>query len=91
MAEEINFDLESSSAYNILETFLKNRDQHKMIFEKECKDQFQDYRDIKKVEKNIYVSKKLSELTILQNLSQADFVMEVVATSLYPIAMWDDE
>ena len=46
LAEEIIIDFESSSTYNIIETYIKHSDQHNDIFKKENNNHFQDYRDI---------------------------------------------
>ena len=53
LAKELNFDFESSSSDNIIETYLKYTDQQKKVFKKEYKDQLQDYRDIRIDEKKI--------------------------------------
>ena len=62
------------------------------IFEKENNNQFQDYCDIKKDEKNSL--KKISESPFHQNFrlsDSGDLLMDFDATSIYPSAMRDDE
>ena len=93
-AEKFNIDLESSTTYDVSEKFLKYRDQHQAIIEKEYNNQFLEYRNNKKDQKNIYINKKLGELAIHQNLRRidvSDLLMGFYATKLYPSAMWDDE
>ena len=46
LAENFFIDFQSSTTYNVIETILKYRDHHKENFEKEYKDEFQDYHDI---------------------------------------------
>ena len=64
------------------------------IFEKEYEDQFNDYRDENKEEKEKYINEKLSNLRlhkIIKRIELIHLLWDFDAVSLYPSAMWDEK
>ena len=78
----------------ILDEFFEFINKHRKMIETEYDSQFNDYRDINQDEKAKYVNDKLSNLRSFNKLKKKldlkDVMMDFDATSLYPIAMWDD-
>ena len=58
--------------YDIIEEYLKYKNKHFKIFEKEYEDQFDDYRDEDVDEKEKYVNEKLGELKLHKLLKQIE-------------------
>ena len=69
LSEEINFE---GKVYDIMEAYMKNKNEHLKIIKEEYESKFNDYRDVDEEEMNNYINKKLGELPIhklLQELS----------------------
>ena len=82
------------NVYDIIEVYMKYKNEHLKIIEKEYESQFDDYRDIDQEEKEKYINEKLGQLPIhklLQNLSLNDLIWSYDANSLDPSAMSDPE
>ena len=76
-----------------IETYLKYKNKHFEIFEKEYENQFIDYRDEDVEEKEKYINEKLSQLQLHQLIKQIKLnglLCGYDAFSLYPSAMWDE-
>ena len=90
MSKELNVD---GNTYEKIEAYMKYKNEHFKIFEKEYEDQFDDYRKEKKDEKEKYINEKLSQLPIHQLIKQLpiiDLLWAFDCTSFYPSAMWDE-
>ena len=78
----------------ILEKYFKFLNKYEKQYAKEFDSKYDDYRDIDQKEKEKYVNKKLTMLSIHQELSKLNSnktQMDFDATSLYPSAMWDEK
>ena len=79
--------------YDIIEAYLKYNIKHYKIFEKECENQFDEYRDINVEEIEKYIDEKLSKLPIHHLIIQIKLdkiLWDIDAVSLYPSTMWDE-
>ena len=77
-----------------LDKYFEYESKQRKIIENEHDSQFKDYRDINQKDKEKYVNKKLSNLSIhekLQKLNLIKVLMDIDATSLYPSSMWDEK
>ena len=91
ISEELNV---KGNVYDIIETYMKFKNEHLKIIEEEYESKFDDYRDIGEEEMNNHINKKLCEYpihTLLQELSLDDLLWDFDAVSLYPSAMSDPE
>ena len=82
------------NTYEIFEDYLKYKNKHFKIFEKEYEDQIDEYRDENVDEKEKYINQKLSELRLHKIIKQIELVhllWDFDAVSLYPNAMWDEK
>ena len=64
------------------------------IYKKEYEDQFNDYRDENKEEKEKYINEKLGNLRLHKLIKQIELIhllWDFDAVSLYPSAMWDEK
>ena len=80
------------NTYEIIEAYMKYKNEHFKIFEKEYEDRFNDYRDENIEEKEKYINQKLSDLPIHQLINQLkiiELLWDFDCVSLYPSAMWD--
>ena len=79
--------------YDIIEAYLKYKNDHLKIIKEKHENKFDDHRKIdEKMEK--YINKKLDELPfqqLLQQLSLNDLLRDFDAVSLYPSAMSDEK
>ena len=72
----------------------KIKNKHFKTFEKEYKDQFDDYRDENVEEKEKYINEKLGNLRLhklIQRIELIHLLWDFDAVSLYPSAMWDEK
>ena len=91
MSEEKNFN---GNVYDIIDLYMKYKNDHSKSIEKENESQFDNHRDIDQEEKGKNNNEKLSELPIhqlLKNLDLTDLMMDYDAVSLYASAMSDTE
>ena len=82
----------NGNIYDIIEEYLRYKNKHFKIFEKQFESNFTDYRDENVEEKEIYINKKLGNLEIhklLKQIELKELLWDFDATSLYPSAMWD--
>ena len=89
LSEELNV---KGSVYDKKEAYMKYKNEHFKIFEKEYENQFSDYRNENIEEKEKYINEKLSELLIHQLIKQIkifELLWDFDCFSLYPSAMWD--
>ena len=80
--------------YDNIEEYLRYKNKHYEIFEKEYESQFNDYRDEDVEEKEKYSNEKLSELRlhkIIKRIELVHLLWDFDAVSLYPSAMWDEK
>ena len=78
--------------YDKIEAYMKYKNKHLKIFEKEYENQFSEYRNENKEEKEKYINKKLSDLPIHQLIRQLrtnELLWDFDCVRLYPSAMWD--
>ena len=78
--------------FDILEEYLRYKKKHYERFEKENKNQFNDYRHEIEEEQQQHINEKLSNLRLhifLQRIEITRFLWDFDAVSLYPSAMWD--
>ena len=90
ISEELNV---KGKIYDIIEAYLNYNTKHFKVFEKECENQFKDYRDEDVEEKEKFIGEKLSELPIHQLIKQTkvdEIFWDFDAVTLYPSAMWDE-
>ena len=88
--KELNVE---GNTYEKIEAYMKYKNEHFKIFEKEYEDQFDDYRKEKEEEKEKFINEKLSQLPIHHLLKQLPLCVLLWAydcNSLYPSAMWDE-
>ena len=79
--------------YDIIEEYLRYKNKHFKIFEKEYESQFNDCRDENVEGKELYINKKLGELELhklLKQIELKEILWDFDATSLYSSAMWDE-
>ena len=91
ISKELNL---KGNVYDIIEAYMKYKNDHLKIIKEEYESQFNDYRDINEEEKEKYINGKLSKLPIhqlLKKLSLDDLLWHFDAVSLYPSAMSDPE
>ena len=80
------------SVYDKIEAYMKYKNEHFKIFEKENENQFSDYRKENIEEKENYINEKLGDLPIHQLIKQLKIfklLWDFDCDSLYPSAMWD--
>ena len=80
--------------YDIIEEYLKYKNKHFKIFEKEYENQFDDYRFENVEEKENYINEKLSEHRLHQLIKQIkliELLWDFDCVSLYPSVMWDEK
>ena len=90
ISKELNVD---GNTYEKIEAYMKYKNEHFKIFEKEYEDQFDDYRKQNVDEKEEYINENLNQLPIHQLLKQlplCDLLWAFDCTSLYSSAMWDE-
>ena len=63
ISEELNF---KGNIYDIIEAYLKHKNKHFKIYEKENKNQYNEYRDGDEQENENYINEKLSKLPMHQ-------------------------
>ena len=81
------------NVYDIIEAYMKYKNDHLKILKEEYESKFKDYRDMDEEEMEKYINRKLGELPIhqfLKQLSLNDLLWSYDANSLYPSAMSDD-
>ena len=82
------------NVYDTIEAYMEYKNKHFKIFEKEYEDQFDDYRDDKVEEKEIYINEKISNLRLHKIIKRKELIhllWDFDAVSLYPSAMWDEK
>ena len=82
------------TVYDTIEAYMKYKNKHFKIFEKEYEDQFNDYRDENVEEKEKYINEKLCNLRlhiIIKRIELIHLLWDFDAVSLYPSAMWDEK
>ena len=82
------------SVYDTIEAYMEYKNKHFKIFEKEYKDQFDDYRHENVEEKERYINEKLCNLRlhkIIKRIEPIHLLSDFDAVSLYPSAMWDEK
>ena len=82
------------TVYDTIEAYMKYKNKHFKIFEKEYEDQFNDYRDENVEEKEKYINEKLSNLRlhkIIKRIELIHLLWDFDAVSLFPSAMWDEK
>ena len=87
ISKELNVE---GKVYDIVEGYMKYKNKHFEIFEKEYEDQFIDYRNENMEEKEKYINEKLSNLPIHQLIIQLkiiELLWDFDCVSLYPSAM----
>ena len=80
------------NTYEDIEAYMKYKNEHFKMFEKEYDDQFNEYRNEKIEEKEKYINEKLSDLPIhhlIKQLKINEFLWDFDCVSLYPSARWD--
>ena len=90
LSQELNV---KGNIIDIIEAYLNFKNKHFKIYEKEYENQFSDYRDEDKDEKEKYINEKLSQLPIHQLKKQIkidELLWDFDAVSLYPSAMSDE-
>ena len=78
--------------YDINEAYMEYKNKHFKVFEKEYKDQFNDYRDENVEDKEKYINEKLSNLRLHKIKKRKELIhllWDFDAVSLYPSGMWD--
>ena len=89
ISEELNVQ---GNIFDNIELYMDFKNEHYKIFEKEDENQFDDCRNEKVEEKEIFINEKLGNLSIHQLLKQLkliDLLWDFDCTSPYPSAMWD--
>ena len=89
ISEEI---IVKGSVYDKIEAYMKYKNEHFKIFEKEYENHFSDYRNENIEEKEKYINEKLSDHPIHQLIKQfkkIELLWGYVCVSLYPSAMWN--
>ena len=89
ISEKLN---DKGNTSDLIEAYLKYKNQQLKIFEKEYEKQFDEYRNINVEEKEKYINEKLSQLPAHQLIKQIkldELLWDSEAVSLYPSAMWD--
>ena len=82
------------NVYDIIEAYMKNKNEHLEIVKEEYESKFNVYRDIDEEERNNYINENLGEFPIhnfLQESSLNNLLWDFDAVSLYPGAMSDPE
>ena len=72
---------------------MNSKNKHFKVFEKECDNHFDDYRNENEDEKQNYKNKKISKLPIHQLIKQIkidELIWDSDVVSLYHSAMWDE-
>ena len=78
--------------YDINQAYMEYKINHFKTFEKECEDQFNEYRDENVEDKEKYINEKLSNLRlhkIIKRIEMIHLLWDFDGVSLYPSAMWD--
>ena len=81
------------NTYEKIEAYMKYKNEHFEIFEKENEDQFNDHRNENIEQKEKYINEKLSDFPIHQLIKQLkinELLWDFDCVSLYPSAMWDE-
>ena len=87
LSDELNV---KGNVYDIIEAYMKYKNEHLKIIKKGYESKFNDCRDINEKEMNNYMNKKLCEFPIrkiLKELSLNDLLWDFDAVSFYPSAM----
>ena len=87
ISKELNF---KANVYDILEAYMKYKNDHLQIIKEEFESKFDDYRQIVEEEKEKDINKKIGELPVYRLLQQSslyDFLWGYDAVILYPSAM----
>ena len=82
------------TVYDTIGAYMKYKNKHFKIFQKENEDQVNDYRYEDIEEKEKYINEKLSNLRlhkIFERIQLIHFLWDFDAVSLYPSAMWDEK
>ena len=80
------------SVYDKIEDYMKYKNEHFKIFEKEYENQFSDYRNEIIEEKEKYINEKMSNLRLHEKIKRIELfhlLWDFDAVSLYPSAVWD--
>ena len=89
ISKEIKFE---GNTYEKKEVYMKYKNEHFKIFEKEYEDQFNDYRNENIEEKEKYIKEKLNDLPfhqLIKLLKINELLWDFDCVSLYPSTMWD--
>ena len=90
ISEELNVN---GNIYDISEVYPNYKNKYFESYEKEYKNQFNDYRDEDVEEKETFINEKLSKLPIHQLIKQIkldEILWDFDAVSFYLSAMWDE-
>ena len=82
------------TVYDTIEAYVKYKNKHYKIFEKENESQFNDYRDENVEEKEKHINEKLGSLRLhklIQPKKLIHLLWDFDAVNLYPSAMWDEK
>ena len=89
ISEELNV---KCNLYDKIEAYMKYKNEHFEIFEKEHESNFSDYSYEDVEEKEKYINEKISDLPIhqlIRQLKKFELLWDFDCVSLYPSAMWD--